>query len=375
MMAQGHDPGGNQMRTKILRRLGLALAAAGALMTMQAGAQEKPADFPQRPINLVVMYPAGGAVDVTARTFAQLAEEKMGVSIRVENRVGGAGMVGHTSLAKNTEADGYTVGVVANPFLYTDILLKDAPFTIEEFEPINEISFDPVVWVVNANSEIGDMSFDQIVEHAKDNQLQVGMNPNSVFLFVSEFIERAKDLDFNYIPFDGGKQGVVALLAGDVDATASFYSEIEQYVQSGDLKPVAVTGDDRHPMLPRHADAFGAGRARRRPGLGRDPDLHPSSRRAGRPQGVSRSRLPRRPGIRRGGSCLQGSRSDVDACRWRGRPGAVSGILRHAEGIPDRDGPHLPVRLAILRNGGRRADRRPPACAGGRGCASLFVAC
>lgn len=237
------------MTSKLLRRLGLALAA-GALMATQANAQEKPADFPQRPINLVVMYPAGGAVDVTARTFAQLAEEKMGVSIRVENRVGGAGMVGHTSLAKNTEADGYTVGVVANPFLYTDILLKDAPFTIEEFEPINEISFDPVVWVVNAKSDIGSMSFDEIVAHGKETELQVGMNPNSVFLFVSEFIERAKDLEFNFIPFDGGKQGVVALLAGDVDATASFYSEIEQYVQSGDLKPVAVTGDNRHPMLP-----------------------------------------------------------------------------------------------------------------------------
>lgn len=238
------------MRSTLLRRLSLALVTTGALMATQVNAQEKPADFPQRPINLVVMYPAGGAVDVTARTFAQLAEEKMGVSIRVENRVGGAGMVGHTSLAKNTEADGYTVGVVANPFLYTDILLKDAPFTIEEFEPINEISFDPVVWVVNASSDIGSMSFDEIVEHAKGTELQVGMNPNSVFLFVSEFIERAKDLDFNFIPFDGGKQGVVALLAGDVDATASFYSEIGQYVQSGDLKPVAVSGDNRHPLLP-----------------------------------------------------------------------------------------------------------------------------
>ncbi|MEF2549217.1 tripartite tricarboxylate transporter substrate binding protein [Aurantimonas sp. E1-2-R+4] len=238
------------MKSKMLRRLGLALAAAGALVTAQVHAQEKPADFPQRPINLVVVYPAGGAVDVTARTFAQIAEEKMGVDIRVENRVGGAGMVGHTSLAKNTEADGYTVGVLANPFLYTDILLKGAPFTIEEFEPINEISFDPVVWVVNAKSDIGSMSFDEIVDHAKSTQLQVGMNPNSVFLFVSEFIERAKELEFNFIPFDGGKQGVVALLAGDVDATASFYSEIDQYVQSGDLKPVAVTGDKRHPMLP-----------------------------------------------------------------------------------------------------------------------------
>lgn len=238
------------MKKNILRGLGLALATAASLATVSVSAQEKPADFPQRPISLVVVYPAGGAVDVTARTFAKLAEEQMGIDIRVENRVGGAGMVGHTSLAKNTDPDGYTVGVLANPFLYTDILLKNAPFELDEFTPINEISFDPMVWVVNAKSDVGKMSFDEIIAHAKETPLQVGMNPNSVFLFVSEFIERSKDVEFNFIPFDGGKQGVVALLAGDVDATASFYSEIGQYVDSGDLKPVAVTGDKRHPMLP-----------------------------------------------------------------------------------------------------------------------------
>ena len=233
-----------------LRGLVAAVSLAVGLAAIPAGAQEKPADFPQRPISLVVVYPAGGAVDVTARTFAQVAEKLMDAEFRVENRVGGAGMVGHTSLAKSTDADGYTVGVIANPFLFTDILLRDAPFTKDEFEPINEISFDPVVWVVNAKSEIGDMSFDEIMDHAKENQLQVGMNPNSIFLFVSEFIERAQDVEFNFIPFDGGKQGVVALLAGDVDATAAFYSEIEQYVKAGDLNPVAVSGDKRHPLMP-----------------------------------------------------------------------------------------------------------------------------
>lgn len=204
--------------------MGLSLMAGGA------AAQDKPADFPQRPINLVVVYPAGGAVDVTARTFAEQAEAQLGHEFRVENRVGGAGLVGHTYLAKAAEADGYTIGVLANPWAFTDILLRDAEFTADEFDPIATISFDPVVWVVNAKSDIGTMSFDEIVTHAESNTLQVGMNPNSIFLFVSEFIEKAKGLEFNYIPFDGGKAGVTALLAGDVDATATFYSEIEQYI-------------------------------------------------------------------------------------------------------------------------------------------------
>ena len=234
---------------KSLGLTGVALIV-GLGFGLPAAAQDQPADFPQRPIDLIVMYPAGGAVDVTARTFAQVAEEELGISFRVENRVGGAGMVGHTYLAHDAAADGYTVGVIANPFMFTDILLRDGPFTADDFDPIVTVSFDPVVWVVNAESEIGDMGFDEIMDYAADHTLQVGMNPNSMFLFVSEFIERARGVTFDFIPFDGGRQGVIALLAGDVDATATFYTEIEQYIDNGDLVPIAVTGDSRHPMLP-----------------------------------------------------------------------------------------------------------------------------
>lgn len=232
-------------------RRSLAFAAAAtALLATAAPAQEKPADFPQRPLNVVVMYPPGGGMDVTARTFAKVAEPQMDAEIRVENRVGGGGMVGHTSLAKTTEADGYTIGLIANPFLFTDILLRDAPIAPDELEPLAEVSFDPVVFVVNAGSDVGAMDFDEIIARAQDKTLQVGVNPNSVFQFVAEFIERAKDVDFNFIPFDGGKAGVVSLLAGDIDATTAFYAEIAPYLESGDLKAVAVSGDERHPLMP-----------------------------------------------------------------------------------------------------------------------------
>jgi tripartite-type tricarboxylate transporter receptor subunit TctC len=228
-------------------------AAVGLAASIAAGstmAQEKPADFPNRPINLVVMYPAGGGMDVTARTFAQVAEEQMGIQIRVENRVGGGGMVGHTSLAKDTQPDGYTIGMLANPFLYTDILLRDAPFTTDEFVPFAQVNFDPVVIAVNAKSDLGGDDLMGIVEKAKTQTLQVGVNPDSVFQFVMETVAQANDVTFNFIPFDGGKQGVVALLAGDIDVTTGFYSEMSQYFESGDLKPVAVTGDNPHPLMP-----------------------------------------------------------------------------------------------------------------------------
>ncbi len=240
------------MATNLARRgvIAAALALGLTAPALPVMSQEKPSDFPRRPISLVVVYPAGGAVDVTARTAADLTEKHNGTQFRVENRVGGAGIVGHTYIAKQAAADGYTVGVIANPFMFTDVLLRDASFTIDEFDPIATISFDPVIWLVRSDSEIGDKSLPEIMEIARTETLQVGMNPNSMFLFVSEFLAEQQGVEFNFIPFDGGRQGVTALLAGDIDATAAFYSEIEQFVRNGDLRAVAVTGDERHPGLP-----------------------------------------------------------------------------------------------------------------------------
>lgn len=233
-----------------LRLLACSLAIGLLAYAAPVAAQDKPSDFPRRPISLVVAYPAGGAVDVTARTVAGLAEKQNGAQFRVENRVGGAGIVAHTYVAKQAAADGYTMGVIANPFMFTDVLLRDASFDVNDFDPIVTISFDPVVWLVRADSEIGDKPLPEIMDYAKGNTLQVGMNPNSMFLFVSEYLANQQGVEFNFVPFDGGKQGVTALLAGDIDATAAFFSEIEQFVRNGDLRAVAVTGDERHPGLP-----------------------------------------------------------------------------------------------------------------------------
>lgn len=226
----------------------VAIAAPGA----RAQLPEPPENFPRRPINLVVVYPAGGGMDVTTRTFAKVAEDILGHEFRVENRVGGAGMVGHAYLAKNARADCYTVGVVANPFLFSDILLRDAPFSKDELDPLVFINFSPAIWTVNTEGRLGDKSFDEIIAFAKEHpgELKAGVMPNNVFEFVTEFVERAKGVEFTHVPFQGGRPGVVALLANDIDVTSAFYVEEEQYLKTGDLRAVAVADDSRFSLLP-----------------------------------------------------------------------------------------------------------------------------
>jgi len=227
--------------------LAAAVIAGGAAA---AQAADKPANYPMRPISLVVVYPAGGGMDVTARTLASVAEKDLGHEFRVENRTGGGGVVGHTYLAKEARPDGYTIGVVGNPFLFSDFLAKGGQFDQSDFKPIAGINFDPVVWVVRADSPLGKMSFQEIIEKAKSDKLRVGVMPNNVFEFVTEIVERDTGVDFETVPFQGGQPGVTALLRGDIDITNGFYAEVEQYIKSGDLKAVAVSDTKRLPFLP-----------------------------------------------------------------------------------------------------------------------------
>ena len=112
-------------------------ALVSFMMWMPALAQDKaavarlkPKDFPTQPIEFTVVYPAGGGMDVTGRLLAKYVEKWSGERIIVNNRTGGAGMVGHTYLATQAKPDGHTVGVLANlvwgdamPVSYTHLTL------------------------------------------------------------------------------------------------------------------------------------------------------------------------------------------------------------------------------------------------------------
>jgi tripartite-type tricarboxylate transporter receptor subunit TctC len=243
----------------ILRRYAVvAVLAAGALgatpgpLGTLALAQQKPANFPERPIELVVAYPAGGGMDVTARTLAQELERSTGHQFRVQNRVGGGGIVGHSYLAKQAASDGYTVGVVASPFVFLDFLTREGQFAAADFEPVAGINFTPVIWLVKSDSPLGKLDFRGIVDEAKKNpkKIKVGVIPNNTFEFVTEFVEKANGVQFTKVPFQGGKPSVTALLGGNIDITNAFYEEVDQYIKSGELKPVAVSDTKRFARLP-----------------------------------------------------------------------------------------------------------------------------
>lgn len=212
----------------------------------------KPADYPNRPINFVVSYPPGGGMDVTARTLAARMERVTGFQFRVENRAGGGGIIGNTYVAKQAQPDGYTVGVLANPTLAINILGQGAHFDKADIQPIAGIAFEPVVWFTQTKSQFGKMDFNAVVDYAKSHpgEVKVGVIPNAAFDMATRIVEKERGVKFNIVPFQGGKPSLVALLGGNIDISANYYSEVEQYIRSGDVKALAVSDNAPSPQLP-----------------------------------------------------------------------------------------------------------------------------
>ena len=113
-----------------MKMLSTIVAALCATLSLSVSAQSaaevaklKPAGFPDQPIEYTVVYPAGGGMDITARLLGKYAEKASGDKILVNNRTGGAGVVGHAYLATQAKPDGYSVGILGN-MVWGDAMLK-----------------------------------------------------------------------------------------------------------------------------------------------------------------------------------------------------------------------------------------------------------
>src|SRR5215813_8085004 len=180
------------MWRNLMRRTALALAllafciapAAAQIGDPQAElARLKPKDFPTQPIEFVVVYPAGGGMDVAARLLAKHVEKWSGDRIIVNNRTGGAGMVGHAYLATQAKPDGYTVGVIAS-LVWGDAMLRaQGRWAYTDLEPIAYVNSDALIWVGSTEGPYKGMSIKDIVNAAKEkpNTIRVAIVPGSMW--------------------------------------------------------------------------------------------------------------------------------------------------------------------------------------------------
>ena len=235
----------------------LVLASGSAFAETEAEVQARlkslqPKDYPVQTIEFVVVYPAGGGMDTTARLLAKYVEKYTDHRVIVVNRTGGAGLIGHTYLATQAKNDGYTVGIVANGAWSDGILKAQGKWSHKDMPAIAFINYDPVTWLVSTEGPFKDKSAADVIAaiKAKPGTVKISVVPGLSFEFLAEQVEGLTGSKVIKVPFQGGAPGVTALLGGHVDIASAFLAEYRGHLDAGKVKVLAVAGEERSPNLP-----------------------------------------------------------------------------------------------------------------------------
>ncbi len=209
------------------------------------------AAWPDRPIKIVVTFPAGGASDIVARVMAEQLAQKLGQAVVVDNRPGAGGSVGGTVVAQ-APADGYTLMLSnSTPISIGPFALERQPYDpVEGFTHIALIGNAPCV--VMANPKTGMKSLADLEAMAKKaGRLDFGSGgPASIGHIYGELMKNSLSLNMVHVPYRGGAPMTTDLIAGVVPVGIDVLTAFVPYFKSGQLVPLAVTSASRSPLVP-----------------------------------------------------------------------------------------------------------------------------
>lgn len=205
------------------------------------------ADFPERPIKMIVPWAAGGDTDNIFRPFVPHFQKHIGQTVVIANIGGASGTVGARE-ARNSPPDGYTVFAV-HDYIHLTYYAGMADVSYKDFEPICRIAATPSVLTASAKTPWKD--FKEFVEDAKKRpgEITVGATLGSTSHLFPATIEKAAGIKLKYVSYDGLAPRMNAILGGHVDLTDSNLTQ-KGKVEAGELKFLAVATEDRLPEIP-----------------------------------------------------------------------------------------------------------------------------
>lgn len=228
------------------------LAVSVSLLALALSAGSAQADYPVKPIQLIVPWSAGGGTDAVARQFANGLQEELGRTINVVNRTGGAGVVGHTVMA-NAEPDGYTLGLVTAE-ITTYRHIGTSPVSYEDLSTIALINLDAAAFNVSAESGWEDLNAALADIEANPNEYTVsGSAPGAAYHLAFAGFLNQQGIDPNTIslvPSEGAAPGLQELAAGGVDFVFSSLPEAESMRSAGRVNTLAVFANERLDAFP-----------------------------------------------------------------------------------------------------------------------------
>lgn len=233
-----------------MRNILATLAVAATALAGPAVA----ADYPERPIMLMVSYGAGGATDFQARIVTMTAgnEDALGQPVAIINKPGAGGRVGWNWLATAADKDGYTMGVYNIPHFIAQSIEGGVEYTKDSFEPIANWGSDPAVFIVGKDSPFNSMA--DVISYAKENPGKMTFSGAGLFVghhIAALQIEKAAGVKLAYIPNPGGGAGALkSVIAGEVMGGVNNLSDAFRAREAGNVKILGVADLERNEFLP-----------------------------------------------------------------------------------------------------------------------------
>ena len=229
--------------SRFTRALAMVLAAASLLAPLAARA-----DYPERLVRIVVPYPPGGGMDAVARTIAAKITGTLGQAVVVDNRAGGAGMIGIQAMT-NARPDGYTLMTHAMGFAVNPAVYKKLPYdAIRDIQPIAIVGFSPVYIAVNPKLEAKNLQ--EFVELAKKRRLKGATFGFGASRLMIEALRLHGGFEVDFIPYNGTAPAIMGTISGDTDFVMMDAPSLQQHIATGSLRGLAVASEKRSPGLP-----------------------------------------------------------------------------------------------------------------------------
>jgi tripartite-type tricarboxylate transporter receptor subunit TctC len=225
----------------------LAAASFCGFPTAYAQAQ----DYPNKPIRIIVPYPAGGSADLLPRIFAEKFSAQWGQPVLVENRPGAGGNIGAEFVYK-AEPDGYTLFATApGPLVVNQNLFRKLAFDPAQFVPVSVMAAIPNVLLVNPR--IPAKNVDELIAYARASpgKLNYGSQGNGTTSHLTaELFKSTAGVSITHVPYKGSAPAMAALLGGEIDLMFDNLGLTLPHVKSGRLRVLAVASEKRVASLP-----------------------------------------------------------------------------------------------------------------------------
>jgi tripartite-type tricarboxylate transporter receptor subunit TctC len=236
----------------MLWRLTLAGALVFQALFLDSASIAADAPWPNKPVRIIVPFPAGAASDTVARLIGTKLSEKLGQPFIVYNREGASGEIGTTQLAQ-ADPDGYTIGIATTTTLVTVPVLNPRIRynALADFAPVAMVGYSPFVLVVYP--KLPATNIKEYIELAKAKPGSISYSSDgeaSLARLGAELFANMAGIRLSQIPYKSSTQGVIDLLAGRIDSQFGILTTTQRYIRGGELKALGVTTQNRIPELP-----------------------------------------------------------------------------------------------------------------------------